>query len=95
MFENEIKSIENMEKLSYKLARFAGDAGESAADIHDALEVFVNAEPEYLADGNDDLLLQDMVRAERNAARDLARFDRVLNKIIVERIKLGDFIVTL
>jgi hypothetical protein len=92
MFANELKTINKLDNLTYDLSNMAHDMRCNVEDINTAVEC--------LEDGiygdldNPDAVFNTMASDEATASRQLANFDKILTRIIAERIKLGNFEVS-
>jgi len=90
MFKTEIAAIDKIDDLTFELARVANDLNDDACDLDTNLMDFLHNE-RMLEGDNVDWIFNDLVKNERDINRSLKKFDRILNQLIAERRKLGDF----
>jgi hypothetical protein len=99
MFKTEMRVAENLAGLTYSLYNICDELHDDVGDILESVEVIGQRDDDEFHGTFDaenlDLIFADMVTSERAAAKDLEQFDKLLNQIIAERRKLGDFEVTL
>jgi len=93
MFTNEIATVHKLTDLVGSLSYSAESLNNHACDLETAFEDFMKDEA-MLEPLHANYLFDSMTRSERDAANELVQFDRVLNHVINERRKLGNFILT-
>lgn len=94
MFKHEIGIIGRIDTLVDRLNDVTEDLWSDAQDLDTNVNDSLRNEDMLAWPYNVDWIFRDMVTSERDIAASLTKFDRVLNQLIAERIKLGDFTLT-
>lgn len=95
MFTQEVAAVRKLDELTYKLLTLSGDMLTAAENIDvpglcnhlDSLNKLSSTE----FNNEVDQVVKWMVEGESSLAKNLPKFDKLLNAIIAERLKLGDF----
>ena len=95
MFTQEVAAVRKLDELTYKLLTVSGDMLTAAENIDvpglcnhlDSLNKLSSTE----FNNEVDQVVKWMVEGESSLAKNLPKFDKLLNAIIAERLKLGDF----
>lgn len=95
MFTQEVAAVRKLDELTYKLLTLSGDMLTAAENIDvpgickhlDSLNKLNSTE----FNNEVDQVVKWMVEGESSLAKNLPKFDKLLNAIIAERLKLGDF----
>lgn len=95
MFKNEIGTIGRIDTLVDRLNDVTDDLWNDSQDLDKNVNDFLLNEDMLSESDNVDWIFRDMVKSERDIAASLTKFDRVLNQLIAERRKLGNFTITL
>lgn len=100
MFTQEVAAVRKLDELAFRLTRISGDM----CDAAETLDVPVLCKhldsdslnkPSSTEFNNEvDQVVLWMVEGERSLAKNLPKFDKLLNAIIAERLKLGDFTIS-
>jgi hypothetical protein len=93
MFENEFKLANELEDLAYDLSESARQIRMSARELDCCINDL--SDPGSFDNVDWDSVFNDMSTAEADAGIYLKYFDKVLNRIIAARVKLGNFEVSL
>lgn len=84
MFTNEIKVVREMQKHTENLDDIAREMEDTALDIS-YMEKLLSVEDDHFA---------ELDKYAKQMDKTLAKFDKVLNKVIAERMKLSAFEIT-
>lgn len=95
MFTQEVDAVRKLDELAFRLTRISGDMLTAAENIDvpglcnhlDSLNKLNSTE----FNNEVDQVVKWMVEGESSLAKNLPKFDKLLNAIIAERLKLGDF----
>lgn len=95
MFTREVAAVRKLDELSEELLTVSGDMFTAAENIDvpglcnhlDSLNKLSSTE----FNNEVDQVVKWMVEGESSLAKNLPKFDKLLNAIIAERLKLGDF----
>lgn len=92
MFKSELKVATNMFNLADTVTNAASNLADNLLDIETFVSFLHN---EGMLEGdNADYMFDNVVTSERQAAKELVLFDKLLNRLIAERMKLGNFEIT-
>lgn len=102
MFTQEVAVVRKLDELSYKLLTASGDMRDAAEniDVPSLCKHLDGLANHYKLNSADyeievDQVVKWMVEGESSLAKNLPKFDKLLNAIIAERLKLGDFTMSL
>lgn len=88
MFTRELAAVHTMEDLAYLLSSVGRDMWNVGQDLECAIN-------DLNGDTTDiDNTVTSMVESEREIAGHLKQFDKLLNRIIAERVKIGTLVLT-
>lgn len=95
MFTREVAAVRKLDEFSYKLLTVGGDMLTAAEnlDVPSLCEHLISLNSLNSTDYETevDQVVKWMVEGESSLAKNLPKFDKILNAIIAERLKLGDF----
>jgi hypothetical protein len=95
MFEKELKQLDKLNEAVTELTYVSNTLNDRRCDLATDINDFLNDERMFDSAGHAGWTFKDMARQERALDVALNRFDRMLNKVIRERRKLGDLTLEL
>lgn len=93
MFTRELAAVNTMEDLAYLLSRVGRDMWNVGQDLECAIND-LNGDTSDIDTTDIDNAVASMVVSEREIADHLKQFDKLLNRIIAERVKIGTLVLT-
>lgn len=91
MFNNELDIARRLDELTGDLSDVAYEVYGNVQDLETTFDFYTEAD--MVEPDNVDHMVGDLLFDEKEAQRNLAKFDKILNRIIRERRKLGGFII--